>query len=73
MKNAKQLSLMSLQREYLEKTLEQIDELLALSDMLSKTEDVYIIEELQQKINILDAKADENYKIACDIEHVIKR
>lgn len=73
MKDEKQRMLLALQREYLEKTLEHIDEMLNLADVLATTDDVHMIHELRSKIATLDAKADENYKIACDIENAIKR
>lgn len=73
MNKDKKISLLNLQREYLEKTLQHIDEMLNCADELAESQDADIIESLLFKIDELDAKADLNYKIACDIENVIKR
>lgn len=70
---AKDKSLLKLQREYLEKTISKLDEVIQLSLDLSELEDTTLIEAYMEKIRKVEAEADENYKIACDIENVIKR
>ena len=71
--NAKKKSLLNLQKEYLQKTLAQLDEMIELSSSIMHTEDEEIISRYNERIRKIEADADYNYKIACDIENVIKR
>jgi uncharacterized protein Yka (UPF0111/DUF47 family) len=72
-KKEKNKSLMRLQREYLKKTLDKIDQMEELSHQLLSLNDEELIQKYVQQIDDIEREADADYKIACDIENVIKR
>ena len=75
MKNAtqKKKSMLLLQREYLEKTMMKIDEMEPLLIAIDEMDDENLKQSYLERIGTIQAEADENYRIACDIENAIKR
>jgi len=71
--NDKKVSLLNLQKEYLQKTLTQLDEMISLSADIAHIEDEEIFNQYVEQIQKMEKDADSNYKIACDIENVIQK
>ena len=71
--NDKKVSLLNLQKEYLQKTLTQLDEMISLSADIAHIDDEEIFNQYVEQIQKMEKDADSNYKIACDIENVIQK
>lgn len=69
---ARRCSLMRLQREYLEKTLQKLDETIELSAMLDASNDPELMISYLKQIRELEAEVDQLYAVACGIEERIK-
>ena len=80
MSNAKQIdnnkarrcSLIRLQKEYLEKTLQKLDETIELSVTLDASNDPELMISYLKQIRDLEAEVDQLYAVACGIEERIK-
>jgi alkyl hydroperoxide reductase subunit AhpF len=69
---ARRCSLMRLQKEYLEKTLQKLDETIELSSTLDDSSDPELIISYLNQIKALEAEVDQLYAVACGIEERIK-
>jgi len=69
---ARRCSLMRLQKEYLEKTLQKLDETIELSATLDASNDPELMMGYLKQIKELEAEVDQLYAVACDIEERIK-
>jgi hypothetical protein len=69
---ARHCSLLRLQREYLENTLQKLDETIELSAMLDASNDPELMMSYLKQIKKLEAEVDQLYAVACDIEKRIK-
>lgn len=69
----KNASLLMLQKEYLQKTIHKIDEMIELASTLDSLSDQDLLQSYIEQINRYENEIDETYKIACDIEKHIKR
>jgi hypothetical protein len=69
---AKKVSLLNLQKEYLENTMAKIDQMIQLSENLSTVDDPTILEVYLEQIKKAEEEADESYRIACEIENAMK-
>lgn len=69
---ARRCSLLRLQREYLEKTLQKLDETIELSATLDASNDPELMISYLKQIRELEAEVDQLYAVACDIEERIK-
>ena len=65
-------SLLRLQREYLEKTLQKLDETIEFSATLDASNDPELIVSYLKQIRQLEAEVDELYAVACSIEEKIQ-
>lgn len=70
--NNKKIKLLKLQKEYVQKAIDDLDKIIHLSQVVASSDDIYLIEDINEKIKTLQKKVDSNYLTACKIEEIIK-